>query len=47
MGSDCTVPDHCLSFYFTQLPSREKDEYLNTVKSHQIIQFLVLKLKKK
>ena len=31
---------------FTQLPSREKDGYPNSVKSLLIIQFLVLKLKK-
>ena len=31
---------------FTQFPSQEKDGYPNSVKSHLIIQFLVLKLKK-
>ena len=30
---------------FTQFPSREKDGYPNSVKSHLIIQFLVLKRK--
>ena len=31
---------------FTQFPSREKGGYPNSVKSHLIVQFLVLKLKK-
>ena len=33
--------------HFTQFPLQEKDRYPDSVKSHLIIQFLVLKLKKR
>ena len=34
MGSDCVVPDHCLSFYFTIHTLKQAEERLARMKTY-------------